>query len=215
MTPHGASDTTEAMYTRLVPWLIVVPLMIIIACSKQSAPTTSSVVPAPSPAAASTPVPTASQPAAAPSASPDAPGDGRVPAYEDFSRTAVKKMLAGIAQFKQLVQQRLAIGRETLDTCTSKLDARKARVGAIEDANFGGYERLTKRRTRWACCAPNIDQTIDAPVVSCLMSCTEDDTPHNGSEDDDWAGPGSLREDCQHALIALDDWAADLNVGKF
>jgi hypothetical protein len=131
----------------------------------------------------------------------------------DNSSAGLAKVAAGITQFQQLVQQRLALGRESNDACTAKLDARAARIEAIEN-KMGGRRRLESRTTRYACCAPNLGQTIDAPVTGCLMLCTEDDTPHNGSEDDDWGGPGGLREECQQAATALADWAADLKAGR-
>jgi hypothetical protein len=131
----------------------------------------------------------------------------------DTSPAGVAKVLAGIAEFQRLVQQRLALGRESNDGCMTKQEGRSTRVESIEK-KMGGRRWLEARKTRYACCAPNLGQTIDAPVVGCLLSCTDDDSPHNGSEDDDWGGPGGLREECQHAVVALGDWSGDLKAGK-
>jgi hypothetical protein len=157
-----------------------------------------------SPAPANTPT--------APSASASAESEATPPPL-DNSPAGLAKVAAGIAQFQQLVQQRLAIGRESYDACSAKLESRGARIEALEN-KMGGRQRLETRKTRFACCAPNLGQTIDAPVVGCLMGCTDDDTPHNGSEDDDWGGPGGLRQECQQAATALADWASDLKAGK-
>src|ERR1700722_7078308 len=132
----------------------------------------------------------------------------------DHSPAGIAKALAGIAEFQRLVQQRLAIGREPNAVCLSKVDARSDRFGAIEK-RMGGRRWLEGRRTRYACCAPYLDQTIDFSVSACLILCTDDDTPRNGSDDDDWGGPGGLRVDCQQSVTALADWAADLRAGRF
>jgi hypothetical protein len=171
---------------------------------KKAAATTSNAAPDVGPAVSAKPPPVASA-----SASDTEP----VPPPLDNSPAGLAKVAAGIAQFQQLVQQRLALGRESNDACMAKLEARGARIEAMEAKMGGGSERL-RRMTRFACCAPNLGQTVEAPVVGCLMSCTEDDTPHNGSEDDDWGGPGGLREECQQAATALADWAADLKAGR-
>lgn len=177
------------------------------ACSKGSSPD-HGIIPPSMPAAAAAPGPppqASAPPKPAASTSTEAPLDN--------SPGALAKVAAGIAQFQQLAQQRIAQGREGYDVCTAKADARSARIEAIEN-KMGGQQRLQARKTRYACCAPYLGQTIDDPVVGCLMGCTNDDTPHNGSEDDDWGGPGGVREECQHALVALADWAADLKASK-
>ena len=183
-------------------------------CSKGSTPNESG------PSAPSTSVPpmaSSSAPASTEEASARAPAASTDEAPEpplDKSPPGIAKVLAGIGELQRLVQQRLAQGREPNAACMAKLDARGDRVAAIEN-KMGGRRWLEEKKTRYACCAPHLGQTVDGPVVGCLMQCTEDDTPHNGSEDDDWGGPGGLREDCQHAATALADWGADLKAGKF
>jgi hypothetical protein len=134
------------------------------------------------------------------------------PPPADDSPAGRARVAAGIRQLQQLVQQRMELGREPNAVCTAKLDARGAQIDAIE-SEMGGRELLA-RKTRFARRAPDLDQTIEMPLVACLMSCTDDDAPRNGSEDDDYGGPGGLRHVCQQAGIALADWSEDLKAGK-
>jgi hypothetical protein len=184
-------------------------LIALTACSKDSVheAAASAVV---TPVVTSAPLPVASA-TTTPSASASTEAESPPPPL-DNSPAGLAKVAAGIAQFQQLVRQRLALGRESDAACMTKQEARGTRIESLEN-KMGGRQLLT-RQTRFACCAPNLGQTIETPLVGCLMLCTEDDTPQNGSDDDDWGGPGGLRQDCQQAATALADWAADLKPGK-
>jgi hypothetical protein len=142
------------------------------------------------------------------SATPDAAADTPL----DTSPAAMARVSAAIAQFQQLIRDRRAGGRERNEVCLAKVDARGARLEAIW-AKVGGEERF-RRKTRWADHAPYLGQTLDDPLTTCLMSCTDDDSPHDGSEADDWGGPAGVLKDCEQASIALSDFAADLKAGR-
>ncbi len=150
---------------------------------------------------------------ASPVASGSASADAEAEAPLDVSPAAMAKVSVACAQLQQLIRERTALGRETNAACLARSDARWARINAIWD-KVGGQERFDSRKTRWADRAPWLGETIATPLAQCLTSCTEDDTPHDNSEDDDWGGPGGVLQDCKHASVALSDWAADIKASK-
>jgi hypothetical protein len=164
----------------------------LIACSKADAPANErpaasvqppegSVAPA-----APAPVPTYAVPAAAP----------RPP----LAASDRKRILTGISQLQRLVQQRLGELRAMDDNACQAHIARITPVWEQAKSRIGSD--LLAVHTRFADRAPNIGQSVESAVWSCLPCITHDDVELSAPGDDIFA---EMREACANAIVALDD----------
>ncbi len=115
--------------------------------------------------------------------------------------------LRGIAKLRALVTQRRAhIHIETEDACTAQ-QTRASVPLAQADEDIGDVRM--SRESRYANAAPNLGLRNATPVVDCLTLCAIhiEDVPDQESID-------ALRDDCDKAIVILDDLERDVRAGK-
>lgn len=118
------------------------------------------------------------------------PAKSRTPAERD-------RALAGIAQFKTIIQARVARGIETEDACDTRHNAEERPCNAAR-AQVGTDALGSK--TKYSYAIPYLGADVESFISLCL-SCTDDPSER-------------VPKECASAVIVLNDLAADIKAGK-
>jgi hypothetical protein len=92
----------------------------------------------------------------------------------------------------------MSVGLEGDNACDARKTREEAQLVALQK-QVGRY--WLDRKTRYATSAPNIGESVESCVIMCLGCISP--------EDNEPVGP-----DCNRALTALDDLAAEVNAAK-